>query len=462
MAKKKKPDTVKRIKTGGFERRLSLASAGVVVGAKAATHLWANALTPKDKRQQRRKKMMGEQAQYLADELGKLKGSVVKIGQVMALYGEHVLPEEVTAAFRTLEEQTTAVQWSVVKKALQEELGSELLAELEIDKKPIGAASLGQVHRAVRKSDGFELCLKVQYPGVADAIDSDLNDVTMILRWTKMITMGKDFDDWLDEVREMLYREVDYCLEAETTDRFGDLLKSDKRFIVPTVLPEYCTGRVLATSFEEGFVVNGDEVAAMPQKSRDLLGKAFLELFFREVYEWSELQTDPNFGNYRIRPRDTRDGIDRVVLLDFGAVKRYSDDFIEPVKSMIMGAYLHDIAMIKKGALDLQIMQSEYPDEVQESFAELCMMLIEPLNYECGDLPAGALNEKDGYRWNDSDLPKRVAKQAAKSAFSRYFSIPPKEFTFLSRKLLGVYSFIAALGAEFDGRDVIGRYNPKR
>ncbi len=458
MTKKKPPATVKRIKTGGLERRLSIASAGVVVGTRAVTHLWANALRPKDKRQKRRKKMIADQAQYLVDELGKLKGSVVKIGQVMALYGEHVLPEEVTTAFRTLEEQTTAVEWPVIEKVLQKELGEELLSELIVDEAPIGAASLGQVHRAVRKSDGFELCLKVQYPGVADAIDSDLNDVALILRWTKMVIRGKDFDDWLDEVREMLHREVDYQLEAETTSRFRVLLKDDKRFVVPEVLPRYCTVRVLAASYEEGFVVNGDDVAAMPRESRNLLGKAFLELFFREVYEWSELQTDPNFGNYRIRPKQSADDIDRIVLLDFGAVKKYDDDFIGPVKAMVMGAYLHDRPMVKQGALDLRIMQADYPDEAQNSFAELCMMLIEPLNYDCATIPANALNAENGYRWNHSNLPKRVGKQAAKSAFSRHFSMPPKEFTFLSRKLLGVYSFIAALDAEFDGRDVIALY----
>lgn len=101
-----------------------------------------------------------------------MKGSVVKIGQMMALFGEHFLPEEVTEALHTLENSTTALEWPAVEKHLRQQLGSVKLAELEVDPQPLGAASLGQVHRARRKSDGAELALKIQYPGVANAIDS--------------------------------------------------------------------------------------------------------------------------------------------------------------------------------------------------------------------------------------------------------------------------------------------------
>src|SRR5690554_6680920 len=158
--------TVKRVKTGSFERRLSMATAGIFAGAKYATLSAGTLFTAKDKRDERRKEILSSQAQELVTELGKLKGSVVKIGQMMALFGEHFLPEEVTAALHTLENSTTALEWPAIERHLRKELGELKLAELEIDPEPIGAASLGQVHRAVRKSDGKELVLKIQYPGV--------------------------------------------------------------------------------------------------------------------------------------------------------------------------------------------------------------------------------------------------------------------------------------------------------
>lgn len=462
MSTDKKPDTLKRIKTGQLERRLSLAGAGVVAGTRAATHLCLNALSGKEKRLKNRRKMITEQAEYLAAELGKLKGSVVKIGQIMALYGEHILPPEATIAFRRLEEQTVAVDWPVMQQVLLDELGPERLEQLDIDTKALAAASLGQVHRARIKSNGEQLCLKIQYPGIADAIDSDLDAVATLLRWTRIITPSNDFEDWLEEIREMLAREVDYLQEAEATSRFGQFLAEDKRFIVPKIYSEFSTGRVITMSYEQGHVVNSKLIAALPQHRRNTLGKTFLELFFHEVFDWSELQTDPNFGNYRIRPKANKGDIDQIVLLDFGAVKTFPASFIEPVRTIIRAAYQHDTSQVIEGAIALNMIQPEYPEQVKISFAELCTGLVEPLNYDCEKLPASAFNKQQAYRWAHSNLPRRIAKQATKAAYSKYFAIPPREFTFLSRKLLGVYTFIAALDAEFDGREALAVYLDKQ
>ena len=162
------------------------------------------------------------------------KGSVVKIGQMMALFGEHFLPEEVTEALHTLENSTTALEWPAVEKHLRQQLGSVKLAELEVDPQPLGAASLGQVHRARRKSDGAELALKIQYPGVANAIDSDMRAVRL-LKLSRLVPITEQFNQWLDEVRDMLGREVDYDLEAHTTRHFREALADDPRFVVPEV-----------------------------------------------------------------------------------------------------------------------------------------------------------------------------------------------------------------------------------
>lgn len=458
MSAKNKKTKVSRIKTGKLERRMSLASTGVLAGTRAATHMWVNMLNPADKRKQRQKEIMAEQTQYVVEELGKLKGSVVKIGQVMATYGQHILPEEISEALHALEEQTAAVEWPVIEQVLLEQLGEDRFAQLDIEQDPIGAASLGQVHRAVHRGDGRQICLKVQYPGVAEAVDSDLDAVVQILRWARLINIGKDFQSWLEEVREMLHREIDYGLEAITTNRFRALLVEDDRFVVPEVYFDFSSPQVLALSYESGYSVSDSKVAQLPQHRRDNLGRNFLDLFLKEVFVWEELQTDPNFGNYRIRPALEEDGMDKIVLLDFGAVQAYPDSFISPVKAMVSGAYQRDITKICTGAVALNMMRDDYPDEVHESFAQLCIALVEPMNYEPEALPEGALNEQGVYRWQHSQLPKRVAKQAAKSAFSKYFAAPPKEFTFLSRKLLGVFSFIAVLDAEFNGKPVLERF----
>ena len=136
-----------------------------------AGHMTSTLFSSKETKVEKRKKVLSEQAHYLVAELGKLKGSVVKIGQVMALYGEHFLPPEVTEALHTLEENTHALDWPIIHEILIEELGQSRVDTLDIEQEPIGTASLGQVHKAVIKETGEVICLKVQYPGVAQAID---------------------------------------------------------------------------------------------------------------------------------------------------------------------------------------------------------------------------------------------------------------------------------------------------
>ena len=461
MSSEKPKSQVTRIKTGSFERRLSLTRAGLFAGTRMASHMAVNMFASKEKRELRRKEALSSQTRFLVEELGKLKGSVVKIGQVMALYGEHFLPEEVTEALHTLEDQTTSLEWPAIERVLRSEIGADTLAELEVDPEPIGAASLGQVHRARRLSDGLELVLKVQYPGVAEAVDSDLNAVAQLLRMARLVSVGPEFSDWLEEVRTMMHREVDYRLEARTTERFRQFLLDDPRFVVPRVLPEYSSDHVIASTYEPGHSVSSLAVRDMPVERRSSLGRAALELFFRELFVWGEIQTDPNFGNYRIRIAgepgcDTEH--DQIVLLDFGAVQAYPARFLDPVIHMIRASYEQNLEQVIEGGVALHFMSRAWPEDVLTRFGQVCMAVLEPLARDRQHWPDYAVNSAGQYRWKQSDLPTRVAKQAARSAISRYFKIPPREFIFLNRKLIGVYTFIAVLNAEFNGEDLLRRY----
>ncbi|WP_281649165.1 AarF/ABC1/UbiB kinase family protein [Parendozoicomonas sp. Alg238-R29] len=453
---------VSRIKTGSFERRLHLASAGFLAGSRMASHLARNALTSKEKRLSRRRDMQSKQAAYLVSEMGKLKGSVVKIGQMMALYGEHFLPSEVTEALHDFEHQTTALKWPVIRKALKKELGTEKLAELTIERVPIGAASLGQVHRATRLRDGQQLCLKIQYPGVADAVDSDLNGVANLLRLTRMIKATHAFDDWLEEIRSMLHREIDYLEEAQTTQRFREHLKHDKRFIVPVVFPEYTTKRVLATSYEPGLAITEPEILNLSQERRNHLASGLLDLFFKEMFNWHEAQTDPNFGNYRVRLKDVSgEKNDTIVLLDFGAVTRYPSNIISPINRIIAASWYGDKQQIVAGAEELRFISEGMPDDIRNAFATLCQMLIEPVAGVHTGIPDHVMDNEGNYLWNSSDLPNRIVGKATKSAVSRYFEVPPKEFLFLNRKLMGVYTFMSVLDARLNSSNILRGYLDK-
>jgi len=457
LSERRPQQNVDRIRTGQFERRATMAKAGVVAGSKAAATGFANLFRSPEQRSIRNRQMMSKQAEYLVQELGQLKGSIVKVGQMMALYGEHFLPEEITDALHQLEDQTTALRWEAVEPHFREQLGKRF-DELEIDPEPLGAASLGQVHRARRKRDGRELCLKLQYPGVAQAIDTDIEAMMGLLKVVKALPKGPDFDEWLDEVRSMLHREVDYQLELETTHFFRERLKDDPRFIVPEVFPEYSTPNVLATSYEPGVVVGSDECMALPQSRRDSIGYAALDLFFKEFFDWHEMQTDPNFGNYRLRIDPTGEQ-DKIVLLDFGAVKLFPDSFMQAFHKVVGGAFYRNRERLLEGAVGLAFLRDDFPQDVQDSFVKVAYKIIEPFDRrDDSDTPPEAISSTGTYGWGKSNLPERVARSGGSAALSRHFKIPPREFIFMTRKLVGVYTFLAVLDASIDAGPLLKTY----
>jgi len=453
--------TVKRVKTGSFERRLSMATAGIFAGAKYATLSAGTLFTSKDKREERRKAILSQQAQELVDELGKLKGSLVKIGQMMALFGEHFLPEEVTAALHTLESQTTALAWPTMFRHLQMELGDMKLADLDISRTPLGAASLAQVHKAVRKSDGKPLVLKVQYPGVADAIDSDLRALVRLLKLSRLVPITEQFNDWLDEIRDMLKREVDYDLEAHTTEYFRELLKDDPRFVVPTVVPEYSTHNILCMTYEEGTPITEVDVDALSQERRNNIGRAIMELCCMEVFQWNKMQTDPNFGNYLLRLDDSPAAKDQIVLLDFGAIRDFEHSTLGPGREMIRASWHQDKERLARAMRALGFMNKNVPTRVLNDFAEMCFEAVEPLqDPEKFPVPKQVLNSNLEYMWGESDLPSRVMGRAGRNALSIHFDVPPKEFIFLVRKLLGAYTFLHVMRSEIRGNTLLEPFLP--
>ncbi|ASK33916.1 ABC transporter [Alcanivorax sp. N3-2A] len=446
--------TVKRVKTGSLERRFSMARAGFLAGARYATSSAGSLFASADQREQRQRQNLSLRARELVDELGQLKGSVVKIGQMMALFGEHFLPEEVTAALHTLENNTTALEWSAVEKHLRKQLGAVKLRELEVNPEPLGAASLGQVHRARRKSDGRELVLKIQYPGVADAIDSDMRALVRLLKLSRLVPITEQFNQWLNEVRDMLGREVDYDLEAHTTRHFREALKDDPRFVVPEVFGEYSTHNILCLSYEEGVHISDPSVVSLSQERRNFLGRAIMELCCREVFEWNKMQTDPNFGNYLLRVGD--DGKDHIVLLDFGAIRDFDDQVLGPGREMIRASWYHDSDRLQRAMRALEFLSGDVPKRLLDDFAALCFEAIEALqDPDRFPPPDAVINERGEYLWGESDLPNRVMNRASRTALSVHFDVPPKEFIFLFRKLLGAYTFLHVIRAKVRGNTIL-------
>ncbi|MDO3663734.1 ABC1 kinase family protein [Acinetobacter higginsii] len=451
-------DKLKNLKTSSVDRRLSIAKASLLAGTRWATASATSIFSSEEEKEKKRKKAMAEQAHYLVSEIGKLKGSIVKIGQMMALYGEHFLPEEITQALNTLNNQTVALAWPAIKTHLQEQLGSKL-NDLTIDHEPIGTASLAQVHRATRKSDGLELVLKIQYPGVAEAIDSDMNLFKNMLKLTRMVPQTREFDQWFDEVREMMHREVDYGIEAATTRRFAERLKDDPRYVVPEIIEEFCAEKVLCMTFERGVPVNSPVMLSLPQERRNQLGEASLEIAVRELFEWGEMQTDPNFGNYLVRLGNGDDVKDKIVLLDFGAIRQFDNNLLTVARNLIHAGYDHDKNAMVNAMTGYEFFDA-MPENVKPGMADVFLIATEAFSCPSNnpDMPVGIMDDQDRYDWKKSQLHNRVMQQAGQSMASRYFSVPPKEFMFISRKFIGAYTFMTVIDAKTNVRKMIPQF----
>jgi predicted unusual protein kinase regulating ubiquinone biosynthesis (AarF/ABC1/UbiB family) len=465
------------LETRPLLRNLALSRLGVGVGLRLGGHLLANALRGADARERADRAFYRAQADALAAELGRLKGSAMKAGQLLALLGQNVLPEEALATLSQLNELAVPVPWDTLAPVVRRALGRERMAGLEFDETPIGAASLGQVHRARRRSDGAQLCFKVQYPGVAEAIDSDVQSLGRLLLWARIAPRDFDLHPTLAELTRLLHQEADYAREREFTEEFARRLAGDARFVVPRVYREYCTPHVLAMSYEEGLGVNDPAVQALPLERRNAMAAALIELFLSEFFDWGLVQTDPNFGNYRFRIRGQttnsmngpatagREGIsgltpnsDRIVLLDFGACRRFPAEFVDGYRDIVVGALTRDTPRVVRGSTALDMLRPGLAQEIYDGYARACQVIVEPFNDHARDgTPAHVLTAGGAYRWRGSDMLSRASAATARNAMTVHFRLPPPELVFLNRRLMGTFRMLGVLGAELNARPLLER-----
>lgn len=453
MSEQDKPDnsedsTLDRIKTGAFERNVALTRMGVGAGAKIAGHTVRNFFRRGESKDEANRNFYHTQAKELADELGRLKGSVMKAGQMLSLYGQYFLPEEAVEVLATLQDNTPAVSWSFVEPQLIDALGEATIEKLDINRKPIAAASLGQAHLATVRATGEQVVVKIQYPGVASAIDTDIRTLSRLISATRLAPKALDLTHVFNELRDMLVRECDYVQERAFTETFYHRLVGDSRFIVPKVYPEFSAQRVLTTRYEPGVSVSSKEVQALSQSRRNALAQAFAELFVTEFFDWHLVQTDPHFGNYRVRI-DPNGENDQIITLDFGATRPFESSFVNNYGRIVQGSLQGNRKEIAQGVLDIGLMNSDTPQSFLEGFGDLTELIVEPFRKPFDPKVPDRLYTPGGaYRFGDTDLPARVGQTAGLKMMSKHFKIPPQEIIFLHRRIGGVLVTLKTLGAE--------------
>lgn len=442
-----KEKKLKQIKSSLFSRSLSVAKLGLSAGLQYAGNRIANKSFDD---------FVTSQAGAFTKEFGELKGSLMKAGQMLSMYGEYFFPPQANQILKTLQSDSPAIEWSVMRSYLENYFTDEQIDALEIDPEPIGTASMGQVHKAQIKSSRQYIALKIQYPHVDEAIDSDVAALKTLLKVSKILPDGLDLTEVFEEIKVMLRQELDYENEARLTKEYHELLKTDPRYVVPRVFDEFSNKKVLATAYIEGLRADHSMIQALSPKRLNRLAENFLELYFKEIFEWNLVQTDPHMGNYKIQIDPL--GMDRLVLLDFGACRKFSPVFIQSYRNMIRGSVLNEQKIFLNASQELGFIRDSDSPEYVQTYTDFCSETVEP--FWSPEDPRNKLKKiaPDGtYLWKESDLPGRVVKKALQ--FKNFdLRSPPREIIFLDRKTGGVFIFLAILKAQINARKIIEPY----
>lgn len=402
--------------------------------------------------------VFSDQVHDWVSELGRLKGSMQKAGQMLSMYGEYFLRPEINAVLRELQADSPSVEWPQIERQLIRSLGKEKLELLEIEEEPSGSASIGQVHKAVIKATGETIALKIQYPGVAKATESDLASLRRLLNFANIGFKAKDMDVIFEEVRRMLNQEMNYEKELEFTQKFYDRLEGLSEYIVPKPYPEFSTKKVLATAWINAQSFSSEEFSAISQERKNRIGALFLDLYFREIFEWGEIQTDPHLGNYQIQLSE--DGHDRLVCFDYGATRVVEPSFLVPYRAMLRAALANDPKTFLLRAEELEFLEPDDPDSLYLLFWDTCRMIVEPFLPEAEwSTDAKRFFTEDGhYDFGASNLPDRLIVQARNLIKGFWNRTPPEQIIFMDRKLGGTYLFLKSIGASLPGCEIINPY----
>ncbi len=309
---------------------LQLIARGGARYASSAPKLFAAA---GEARQQLRQDLALETAQDVAETLGAMKGVLMKIGQ-MASYVDEGLSPAVRRTLSRLQDSVPPMSAELAASVVREELGQppeQVFAQW--DPEPIAAASIGQVHRAITQ-DGRAVAVKIQYPGIAEAIAADLDNVSLLRRMLRITAPSQDVDALLAELRERVLEEIDYRREAANQAKFARYYEGHPTIIVPNVVPELSTRRIVTSDLAVG--ARFADLESWSQHERDLAAETIYRFVFRSLYELHAFNGDPHPGNYLFH------GDGRVTFLDFGLVKHFTMTELQPLMNMARNLCVRD------------------------------------------------------------------------------------------------------------------------
>ena len=420
-----------RLRTRRTQRNTDVVKLGAAVGATYASTAARKLFASAERRIELDRERELRTADAVAERLGHMKGALMKLGQ-MASYLDEGLPAPLRDALSQLQSSAPPMSGDLAAEVIERDLGAppdRLFVEWDPD--PIAAASIGQVHRAVLvdPATGIEraVAVKVQYPGVAEAVGADLRNADLLGLVLKQGFDGLDPDEMVNEIKERLTEELDYRLEATNQQRFADFYRGHPFIHVPEVFSSHSGTAVITSELVSGNTWR--EMTEWPQDQRDLIGETLFRFVFRSLYGMHSFNGDPHPGNYLFH------GDGRVTFLDYGLVKHFSGDEMHTFISMVKAAaYDHDLVAFRGILERAGMIRPECPapdDEVGVYFSQF---------YE-------SVREDRPMTWS-SEYASRIVRHTfdRTSPIAQYATVP-KAFVFIQRINLGLYALLGELQA---------------
>ncbi|KAI8646041.1 ABC1 family-domain-containing protein [Parasitella parasitica] len=377
----------------------------------------------------------------LVDKLSRMRGAALKMGQMLSIQGIQAagdktgLPPQLEQILLRVHDSANYMPRKQMEKVMEKELGADWQANFrDFDPIPIAAASIGQVHAATLAATGEPVVIKIQYPGVAESIDSDLSNLKALVTFSNLLPRGLYLDNTIKVTKEELAWECDYIREADNAVKFKHLLAGDDRYKVPSMVKDLCTERVLVCERLQGRVLS--KAVEESQAIRNDLGEHLLRLCLREVFSFRFMQTDPNWSNFFYNKS-------QIELLDFGACREFPKEFLELYGRILISAANNDREGVWNYSKQLGFVTGYETQVMRNAHIDSVMVLGEPFR----------ATAPDNYDFQSQTITQRV-RETIPVMLRHRLTPPPDETYGLHKKLSGAFLLCTKLGSEFDTKAV--------
>nr|CAD7438825.1 unnamed protein product [Timema bartmani] len=373
-------------------------------------------------------------AERIVNTLCKVRGAALKLGQILSIQDNNIISPGLQKAFERVRQSADFMPTWQVEKVLTSELGDDWrskVAHFEI--KPFAAASIGQVH-LVTLHNGTEAAMKIQYPGVAKGIESDIDNLVGIMKVWNVFPDALFVDNIVTVAKRELSWEVDYKREAECTKKFKTLVQPYPDYFVPRVVDELSTAQIFTTELIDGLPI--DKCADLDEETRHHIARLIMQLCLRELFEFLYMQTDPNWANFFYNPESRQ-----LALLDFGASREYSRSFMDQYIEIIRGAADGDRDKVLRLSRDIGFLTGYESKVMDDAHVDTVMILGE------------VFRKPEAFDFGSQSTTQQVT-QLVPTMLKHRLCPPPEEIYSLHRKLSGVFLLCSKLRVKMECRSM--------